>query len=246
MRTVALSSLLLGLAACGTTPKPKSPFAEPNELMGQEIQRRVDQIQYQHREELFNSLLWLSQSGEQAVPALIRGLSHGEPKVRSNCSWVLAQIGDRRVIPYLQKLTADDHETVRLEASRSLVLLGDLKYVPTLIEGLDSDKKQVRYMCHEALKDATGRDFDYDHLTEDAVARAQTVFHWRQWWGEQSGDTFFASSYAQQHGLRTDAAAPPAAPGGETAPIPAGKDAPHQHDEPPAQPDAGNGQTGGR
>lgn len=223
MRSVALYCLLLVLAACGTTRQQESTFVQPNELMGQEIQRRVDQIQYQHRDELFNSLLWLAQCGEQAVPALLDGLEHSEPKVRSNCAWVLAQIGDRRVIPHLQSLTDDEHETVRLEAARTLVLLGDLKHVPTLIEGLDSDKKEVRYLCHAALKDSTGRDFDYDHLTDDAFARAQTVYRWREWWSEQSGDKFFASTYAEQHGLRTEAARP-AAPGGETAPQPETKE----------------------
>jgi hypothetical protein len=214
MRTVALSSLLLALAACGTAPQPESPFAKPNELMGQEIRQRVENIQYQQREELYGSLLWLAQAGEQAVPALLDGLKHKEPKVRSNCSWVLAQIGDRRVIPYLQPLVDDQHDTVSLEAARTLVLLGDLRHVPTLVEGLDSDKVQVRYLCHEALKTSTGRDFDYDHLTDDKLTRAQSVFRWRAWWGEQSNDPFFASAYAQQHGLRTESTARPAAPGG--------------------------------
>ena len=67
--------------------------------MGKEIDHRVAQIPYQHREELFNNLLWLSQSGEQAIPALLVGLEHAEPKVRSNCAWVLARIGDRQNSP---------------------------------------------------------------------------------------------------------------------------------------------------
>lgn len=234
MRSVALSSLLLALAACGTPRQEESPFVQPNQLMGEEIRQRVDQIQFQHREELFNSLLWLAQAGEQAVPELLDGLKHPEPKVRSNCAWVLAQIGDRRVIPYLRPLVDDDSQTVRLEAARTLVLLGDLKQVPTLIEGLDSDKVQVRYLCHEALKSSTGRDFDYDHLTDDQLARAQSVYRWREWWGEQSGDPFFASAYAQQHGLRMENATRPAAPGGETSP--------RMDQDPQEGPDQGDGQ----
>ncbi len=225
MRSVSVTCLLLlAVSACGTTQVEDSPFLQPNQLMGQEIRDRIEQIPYQHREELFNNLLWLSQTGEQAIPALLKGLHHTEPKVRANCAWVLGQMHDRRVIPDLQAMTDDPNETVRLEVARTLVSLGDLNQAPTLIEGLDSDKVQVRYLCHEALKDATRRDFDYDHLADDEVSRAQAVYRWRTWWAKQSGDTFFASSYAQQHGLRPDGqpmtsdTGTPAAPSVETAP----------------------------
>jgi hypothetical protein len=219
MRTLALPTLLFTLASCGTVARQDLPFAEPNALMGQEIRQRVVDIRYQNRDELFNTLVWLAQTGEQAIPALLEGLDNDDPKVRSNCAWVLAQIGDRRVIPYLQTKVEDDSESVRLEVARTLVLLGDLSQSPQLIEGLDSPKVQVRYLCHEALKTATGRDFDYDHLTDDKLARAQSVFRWREWWGKQANDPFFASAYAQQQGLRVEAAARPAAPAAETVQV---------------------------
>lgn len=225
MRSVYLTSLLLlAVSACGTTRTNDSPFQQPNQLMGMEIQERIDQIPYQQRDELFNNLLWLSQRGEQAIPSLLKALQSSDPKLRSNSAWVLGQIHDRRVIPDLQAIANDKNETVRLEVARTLVALGDLTQVPTLIEGLDSDKVQVRYLCHEALKDATRRDFDYDHLADDELSRAQAVYRWRMWWAKQSGDQYFASSYAQQHGLRPDGQPmttdtdTPAAPSGETAP----------------------------
>ena len=222
MRTVAITTLLV-LTACGTTRDHSSEFAQPNQLMGQEISRRIEEIRYQHRDVLFNNLLWLAQSGEQAIPALLDGLRHEDPKVRSNCCWVLSEIGDRRAIPYLQPLSRDSVDSVRLEAARSLVVMGDMKPVPVLIEGLDSERIQVRWLCHEALKRSTARDFDYDHLTDDRLARSHSVYRWRRWWSEQSNDPFFAASYAQAHGLRTDDAMGtegmdlPAAPSGETA-----------------------------
>jgi hypothetical protein len=225
MRSAAFTTLLV-LTACGTTGRQDNEFVQPNELMGQEISRRVDEIRYQHRDVLVNNLLWLSQAGEQAIPALLDGLRHEDPKVRSNCSWVLAEIGDRRVIPYLQPMTKDSAESVRLEAARSLVVLGDLKQVPVLIEGLDSERPQVRFLCHEALKRATAREFEYDHLTDDRLARSHAVYRWRRWWSEQSNDPFFAASYAQTHGLRTDEAMAsgsgdqPAKPDGEMQPMP--------------------------
>jgi hypothetical protein len=197
-------------AACASTERD-SRFAPPNALMGEEIESRISQIPYQHREELFQNLLWLAQSGESAVPALLRGCKHEDPKVRANCAWVLGEIGDRRVITDLQPMTHDSNETVRLEAARTLVVLGDIKECPPLIDALDSDKVQVRYLCHEALKSATGQDFGYDHLSDNLTQRHKAVLAWRQWWSEMAGDPWFAKTYANKHGLiDTPAAVPPA------------------------------------
>lgn len=220
---VLVPALLFGLGSCATPTANQTQFAKPNTLMGDEIRSRIDNINYQHRDELVSNLLWLTQTGEQAIPALLEGLNHTAPKVRSNCAWVLAQIGDRRVIPYLQKLVADSHETVRLEAARSLVLLGDMKHSPMLIEGLDSEHVQVRYLCHEALKSSTGRDFGFDHLSEDATQRHRSVWSWRQWWSNQAGDPWFAKQYATQHGLSEDGQAPANGVGNQPPPAPMGE-----------------------
>ncbi|MGK0350501.1 MAG: hypothetical protein ACJAYX_001172 [Planctomycetota bacterium] len=212
MRIAATAAtLLFALTACSTIEKKVSPYQQPNSLMSTEINQRIDQIPYQHREELVQNLLWLTQTGEQTIPALLTGLASENPKVRSSCCWVLGRLRDRRTVPQLQSLVADSETSVRMEACRTLVLMGDLQQSPKLIEGLDSDRKEVRYMCHEALKTATGHDFGYDHLNQNQQELRLSVLHWRQWWGEYAGDTFFASNYEQEHGLNNLAA-----PGGET------------------------------
>lgn len=213
MRIAATAAtLLFALASCSTTnTNTVSPYQQPNALMGNEISQRIEQIPYQHREELVQNLLWLAQTGEQTIPALLQGLSNDNPKVRSSCCWVLGRLRDRRTVESLQRLTSDSEVSVRMEASRSLVLMGDIEQAPNLIEGLDSERKEVRYMCHEALKSATGHDFDYDHLNQNQQDMQLAVLRWRQWWGEYSGDQFFAQSYEQKHGLNNLAA-----PGGET------------------------------
>tara|TARA_R110002072_G_scaffold87129_9_gene196786 strand:+ start:36830 stop:37975 length:1146 start_codon:yes stop_codon:yes gene_type:complete len=212
MRIAATAAtLLFALTACSTTERAVSPYQQPNALMSTEINQRIDQIPYQHRDELVQNLLWLAQTGEQTIPALIAGLNSENPKVRSSCCWVLGRLRDRRTVPALQSLVRDSETSVRMEACRTLVLMGDLEQSPKLIEGLDSDRKEVRYMCHEALKTATGHDFGYDHLNQDQQELQFAVLRWRQWWGEYGGDTFFASSYEQEHGLNNLAA-----PGGET------------------------------
>ncbi len=215
MRIAAIGATLLLLAACSTTTTgANSPFQQPNSLMAEEITRRVEQIPYQHRDELLENLLWLTQTGEQTIPTLLGGLNHENPKVRSSCAWVLGRLHDRRTIPNLQAAVKDQDQTVRMECARTLVLMGDLAMSPTLIEGLDSERKEVRYMCHEALKTATGHDFGYDHLNQNQGDMRLSVLRWRQWWSEYSGDGFFSQTYQQQHGLQVQ----PAAPNGETLP----------------------------
>ncbi|MCC6673497.1 MAG: HEAT repeat domain-containing protein [Planctomycetes bacterium] len=215
--TLVLTAAALLLAACGSTSgNQESPYAKANSIVAQEIDTRIGQIPFQHREELYNNLLWLSQQGEPVIPYAIRGLRHSEPKMRASCAWILGRIGDRRTIQDLQAVQSDDQEPVRLEVARSRVLMGDMKAVPTLIQALDSDKTQVRALCHEALKSATGRDFGYDHLTENLTARQQAVLAWRKWWSAQSNDPFFASNYEERMQAST-----PAAPSGEVRTQPA-------------------------
>ena len=210
----AATLLLFALASCSTTNQNEvSPYQQPNQLMGTEITQRVQQIPFQHREELMQNLLWLEQSGEQAIPALLEGLENENAKVRSSCCWVLGRMRDRRTVPNLQALTTDPEDRVALEASRSLVLMGDIAQAPQLIIGLDSDHKEVRFLCHEALKESTGHDFGYDHLNQNKQDMQVTVLRWRQWWSEYSGDQMFALGYAQKHGLTNVAA-----PSGETQP----------------------------
>jgi hypothetical protein len=208
MRIVAAATLFLLLQACSTTNAANDAFDQPNSIMAVEIDRRVEQIPFQHRDELYNNLVWLSQSGEQCIPAMLNGLTSDEAKVRSSCAWVLGRLRDRRTIPNLQKAMNDTEPGVRLEVARTLVAMGDLQWAQTLIEGLDSDKKEVRYMCHETLKTATGHDFGYDHLNPNDGERRVTVLRWRQWWGEYSGDTFFAQNYQNTYNLQPNVAAP--------------------------------------
>ncbi len=79
----------------------------------------------------------------------------------------------------------------------------------------------MRYLCHEALKQSTGRDFGYDHLSDNLVQRRQSILEWRTWWSDLSGDPWFAKSYAEKHGLAGEEgqpANPPAMPDVELQP----------------------------
>jgi hypothetical protein len=233
---VATATLFLLLQACSTPTATTGGFDQPNSLVAEEIDRRVELIPFQHREELYDNLVWMVQVGPQVVPAMIHGLEHGDAKVRSSCAWVLGRLRDRRTIPALQEAMDDGEAGVRLEAARSLVAMGDLKWAKTLIEGLDSDKREVRYMCNDTLKTATGHDFGYDHISPNEAERRVAALRWRQWWGEYSGDTFFAQNYQVQYGLQPDVAAPAGEtkPSQPAAPAPAPAPAPEPTTPPPA------------
>lgn len=184
------------LSGCGSSTGTSSrDFAQAEGLMRSVIQEHVDQIPYQHGNELLANLVWLKQKGEISIPFLIKALDHPNPKMRSSSAWVLWQIGDKRAIPFLQKRLKDPNPIARLEIARSLVQLGDFSAIPLLIEGLKSDTKYVRFQCMEALRTVTGKNFGFDHLAEDPSVRMASIQKWEQWWNKQKRDPNFSGNY---------------------------------------------------
>lgn len=244
MRRTALIATLLTLAACATVEDKSYPFAQANSLMRREIQSRIANIPYQHRQELLNNLIWLvTRGGETAITDLLTALENEDAKVRSSSAWVLGRLMDRRVIPQLRPLVNDENRSVRFEAARSLMVMGDLEHATLLIEGLDSDRIPVRYNCHMALRDSTGRDFQYDHLEEEPAERRLAVLRWREWWAEQTADPFFAQKYAEKHGIGSAAGGPgQQTPGSELA-KPLTETRPGTENPAPDRPDNGKTDT---
>ena len=89
-------------------------------------------------------------------------------------------MGDRRNIPPLRELLDDRVPAVRYQAAASLVELGDASGFPVLVEGLSDPEIQARYKCFEALRDATGNDFGYEHDASPEMRRAAVV-RWNDW-----------------------------------------------------------------
>jgi len=189
---VVATGVVVALGACGSTSSYEGhDFAKPGEIMAQEINERINRIQYQRKEELISNLVWLKEAGEQAIPALSRALGHRVPKVRSSAAWVLGAMGDKRSIQFLRQHQSDSSPVVRLEVARAMLLLGDYEGVNELINGLESEHSHVRFLCYSALHSATGKEFGYDIQGEDAVARRASVDQWRDWWKKQSTDPMF-------------------------------------------------------
>lgn len=246
MRTTLLLPLLgLAFAACSSTAtqqqveEVKKDWLDPNPILATEIESRIESIPYRHGEELVNHLMWLVERGEVAAGQTLEGLYHEDAKVRSNCAWILGQMGQRgilpnthAILPHLETLLTDEHEAVRLESASSLMALGDFAAVPVLIEGMDSESARARFLCSKSLERATKREVDFDHLATDPAERAESIAVWRRWWAKQSNDPFFHDNYAKTYGLPTlaeqegtngvqqpvDPSAVPAVPMGEVMP----------------------------
>jgi HEAT repeat protein len=62
----------------------------------------------------------LGPKARAAVPALLRSLAHDEPSIRSGAARALAAVGDRAVIPDLERLLEDKDNLVRDTARASL------------------------------------------------------------------------------------------------------------------------------
>jgi len=67
----------------------------------------------------------LGPKARAAVPALLRALAHDEPSIRSGAAEALAAIGDRAVLPELERFLEDKDLFVRENARASLEKLRD-------------------------------------------------------------------------------------------------------------------------
>jgi len=171
---------LVSLSACvSTTPEDVARPRDDVILRG-EIEQRVREIPYMHGVELVANLERLAAIGEPAVPYLIEALDRPESLMRSSVAWTLGVMGDRRNIPALRGLLDDRVPEVRYQAASSLVELGDSSGFPVLVEGLSDADIQSRYKCFEALRDATGNDFGYEHDATPEIRRA-AVTRWESW-----------------------------------------------------------------
>jgi HEAT repeat protein len=181
MRLAAL--LLLGVAAAGcySTSSGEGVDAKPeNSITKTEVERRVSELRYLHGNELLNSLTYLVNLGDNALPAIRAGARSDDWLTRASIAWVMGESRDRRYIPDLRHLLDDKVTGVRYESGAALVELGDNAGFPALVEGLSDADVRNRYKCFEALRRATGRDFGYQHDGSES-ARGEAVARWKDW-----------------------------------------------------------------
>jgi HEAT repeat protein len=99
---------------------------------------------------------------------------------RMGCAWVLGRIGDTRSVPHLETLLTDKVDFVRYEAASQLGSVGSKSGYRTLVQGLDHEKLEYRFKCHEALRELTGKNFGYSHNAAPEL-RASAVEKWQAW-----------------------------------------------------------------
>jgi hypothetical protein len=119
--------------------------------------------------------------GERAVPSLLDALVSPNATLRAHAALVLGVIEDRRTIPDLARVAADDPDpNVRCEAGRALVSMGDARGFDPLIDGLASDDACRRTRCIDALAETTRKrlGFEPDGPTDE---RNLAVSRWRAW-----------------------------------------------------------------
>jgi hypothetical protein len=179
-RFLIASSLVLVAVACGSTDEDPY-FDEPPTFLKEEISERIAQIQYLSDEKLMENLNRLTYIGEPAIPQLLQGLQHDQPRTRGSCAFVLGRIRDRRTVKPMKEALDDPVTSVRYEVATALGQIGDPSGYPVLIEGLSDELIRNRYKAHEALTLLTNLDFGYQH---DAAPsdRAMAVRKWREWY----------------------------------------------------------------
>ncbi len=182
VRAVTLGALVavLGLTACVSVER--DPIARPGKdiVLQLEVERRVAEIPYMHGVELVANLERLADIGEPAVPYLLEALGADDRLSRASACWVLGVMGDRRNITAVREMLNDPEAPVRYQAASSLVELGDNAGFPVLVHGLADPDIQTRYKCFEALRDATGQDFGYEHDSSPTLRR-EAVVRWQDW-----------------------------------------------------------------
>ena len=177
--SLALVSLV-ALTGCVSSADDSAGRPRDDVILRGEIERRVSEISYMHGVELVANLERLAAIGEPAVPFLVAALDSPEWLTRSSVAWTLGVMGDRRNIPALRELLDDRVTEVRYQAAASLIELGDSSGFAVLIDGLTDSDIQARYKCFEALRDATGNDFGYEHDAAPDMRRA-AIARWQDW-----------------------------------------------------------------
>ena len=178
---VFVLSALLGLAACqSTTQKDGVANGHENAIVQGEIDRAIGELRFQHGNALLTSMSHLATMGDAAAPKIRAGARSDDWLTRASLAWVMGASGDRRYIPDLRTLAADQEVGVRYQAAASLVELGDSAGFPVLVGGLADGDIRNRYKCFEELRRATGQEFGYQH---DAApdARRAAVSRWLDW-----------------------------------------------------------------
>lgn len=181
---IAVIVACAALAACATEQQDYDWGGTSNKELEKQFDRRVAELRYQNGTELLDSAGTLVAYGDQAAPAVRRGLKSEDWLTRMCCAYVAGVSEDRRYIAHLRPLLSDASPDVRFEAAASLVDLRDGVGYYTLVDGLEDTDVKRRFKCIEVLQRNTGQDFGYVHDASPSI-RQEAVLRWREWLKER-------------------------------------------------------------
>ncbi|MBL8693896.1 MAG: HEAT repeat domain-containing protein [Planctomycetes bacterium] len=192
MRTTLASALILLLAAACSASRSSladdATYPTPSPFVEAQIDQHLHDVPYLKGRQVVDACASLVRLGPAAIPRLKDAVADEDPVRRAFALNVLGAMGDRRVIETLREATRDPEPSVRYEAARSCMRLGEWSVLGVLVDGLQDESVYRRTLCHDALRKNTGVDFGFQPQapTEE---RAAAVAKWRSWWSQHSKDT---------------------------------------------------------
>lgn len=193
---VLIGSLPFLLIACQTEINGKvvtkndrtDEYPQSSIFVEEQINSKLAEVPYLRGKQVVDACMAIAQIGPAAIPKLQAAARDENPMRRVFVMNVLGAIGDRRAFPILEKALSDDDVSVRYEAARSFVKMGDWdRGVPILIDGLGSTSVFVRTLCHDSLRKATRLDFGFQPRGADA-GRAAAIEKWSDWFKKHRDD----------------------------------------------------------
>jgi HEAT repeat protein len=91
------------------------------------------------------------QPDERAVPALVEAMASDDALLARLAANALEAIG-AAAVPALLDLMENGPQSVRLEAARTLAMIGDTRAIPALFNALDEDSALMEYWANEGLE----------------------------------------------------------------------------------------------
>ena len=190
-----LPALLLIVSGCVTTTPDRGPVSTsdwlmPSPILAQQIDDEAERLPWTHGFERLEQIRWFALVGEPAYDKLLQMAEDPRNDVASAALAALGETQDRRLVPYIQRLSwSEDRLTgdLGLERARTLLRLGDWTGIPVLVQGLKDERVYTRTLCIEALDLATGQTFGFDprgSLTD----RVRAIDSWEVWWRTRTGE----------------------------------------------------------
>lgn len=195
-RSILVAGSLL-LAACSATPNAgpqesssNGPWLNASPVLQQQIEDEALKLPWTHGVEHLEQIHWFASVGEPAYETLLELAADENDKVSSAAFAALGATGDRRLVPYVQRVTLDAariQSDLGYERARTLTRLGDWSEVPRLIRGLQDERLFTRALCIDTLEETVGDSLGF-RADAPEIEREVALERWDEWWLARTGE----------------------------------------------------------